>query len=318
MPGALTEEPDAEGGEQQMGHEAKLAELIPTRDIVSCTPPMTPEGHVFELQVLQRDSMFGRLVRLEVDAKTPQLCEAWVAATMKVMQEQMRIDLENHSPSFNAPSVAVASFNRHSFSQERSCITFFVEWLDWIRFPVRSVLRCTIPDVHNPRYRAYWPLAFIMCMIWLAVFAFGVISMCDEIHDTYGISYGILGFTVAAIGTSFPNVISCVAVSKQGRTGMAIANALGANIQNVFLALAVPWTIQAAINNGQFSLEAPGLTASVIWMLGTLGLMVFIVLGAGCKMPKWSGAAFLVIYAVFLTNQIGGEITDCQAWPVCG
>jgi hypothetical protein len=26
---------------------------------------------------------------------------------------------------------------------------------------------------------------------------------------------------------------------------MAVANALGANVQNVFLALAIPWTIQA-------------------------------------------------------------------------
>merc|ERR1711990_837643 len=96
---------------------------------------------------------------------------------------------------------------------------------------------------------------------------------------------------------------------------MAIANALGANIQNVFLALAVPWTIQAAIGHGQFDLAAPGLVASVIWMLGTLGLMVLIILGAGCRMPKWSGAAFLIIYAVFLTNQIGGEISGCEAWP---
>ena len=28
------------------------------------------------------------------------------------------------------------------------------------------------------------------------------------------------------------------------QAGMAVANALGANVQNVFLALAIPWTIQ--------------------------------------------------------------------------
>lgn len=27
---------------------------------------------------------------------------------------------------------------------------------------------------------------------------------------------------------------------------MAVANALGANVQNVFLALAIPWTVQVA------------------------------------------------------------------------
>merc|ERR1719326_25109 len=88
------------------------------------------------------------------------------------------------------------------------------------------------------------PLSFIMSMCWLALFSFCVVQVCDILSAEFNISVTILGFTVAAIGTSFPNVISCIAVSKQGRTSMAIANALGANIQNVFLALAVPWTVQ--------------------------------------------------------------------------
>merc|ERR1719326_1545289 len=129
------------------------------------------------------------------------------------------------------------------------------------------------------------PLSFIMSMCWLALFSFCVVEVCDIIAYEFNISVTILGFTVAAIGTSFPNVISCIAVSKQGKTGMAIANALGANIQNVFLALAVPWTIQAALNHGTFPLTAPGLAASVVWMLGTLSLMVLIIILAGCRIP---------------------------------
>merc|ERR1712151_905074 len=108
-----------------------------------------------------------------------------------------------------------------------------------------------------------------MSMVWLAIFAFGVIEICDELHAHFGISTQILGFTVAAVGTSFPNVISCIAVSKQGRTGMAIANALGANIQNVFLALALPWTIQA-IFQGPFIVTTGNITSSVVSMFVTL------------------------------------------------
>lgn len=192
-----------------------------------------------------------------------------------------------------------------------------MEWLDWLRFPVQSMLKATIPDVHKPHLRKYWPLAFGMSMVWLAIFAFGVITICDELHKHFGIDTKILGFTVAAIGTSFPNVISCIAVSKQGRTGMAVANALGANVQNVFLALALPWTIQAAISpNYRFPMANSGLMAATAWMFGTLALMVIIILFACCKMPKWAGGAFLVIYLVYLTTQLGGEITHCQFWPI--
>jgi Ca2+/Na+ antiporter len=298
------------------GHAHKL-EVIPVRDFVSCIPPDRPDETVFELQVLHRDTTFSKLVRLEVDAKTPQMCERWVAAIIQCMQEEMRCVLENYDGGNMLSFQPSSSFVPRASFQARTWATPIMEWLDWIRFPVRSLLRMTIPDVHKPHLKKYWPLAFFMSMVWLAVFAFGVIELCHEINVTYGIPEAILGFTVAAIGTSFPNVISCVAVSKQGRTGMAIANALGANIQNVFLALAVPWTVQAAISStNSFALGAPGLKANIAWMLGTLCLMVVIVLFAGCRMPRWSGGAFLAIYLAFLANQLGGYASDCEAWPL--
>merc|ERR1712194_972531 len=61
------------------------------------------------------------------------------------------------------------------------------------------------------------------------------------------------GFTVAAAGTSFPNVFSGMVVSRQGKTTMALANALGANVQNVFLALALPWLMQSCFIKGTIS-----------------------------------------------------------------
>jgi len=297
----------------------KKSEIIPARDFVSCIPPTTPSGTVFELQVVQRDATFGKLVRLEVDAKTPEMCERWASAIMKCMQDDIRAGLEHFDPSFSRqPSFQrQGSFQPSSFTQNSSCCkTALMEWLDWLRFPVRSLLKATIPDVHKPQKRRLWPVAFAMSMVWLAIFAFGVIEICDELHKHFGISTQILGFTVAAVGTSFPNVISCIAVSKQGRTGMAIANALGANIQNVFLALALPWTIQAFANGGSFALKCDGLVASVMWMFGTLALMCIIILAARCRMPRWAGASFLVIYCVYLTTQLGSEITHCQSWPI--
>merc|ERR1711894_60348 len=108
-------------------------------------------------------------------------------------------------------------------------------------------------------------------MMWLGIFAFFVIKVCTMLHQAFDISMTILGFTVAAIGTSFPNVISCIAVSKQGKTGMAIANALGANVQNVFLALALPWVLKCLMSPGlKFNASDKDLLPSILWMFGTL------------------------------------------------
>merc|ERR1712051_634859 len=105
-----------------------------------------------------------------------------------------------------------------------------------------------------------------------------------------GISVSTLGFTVAAAGTSFPNVFSGMCVAKQGKTSMAVANALGANVQNVFLALAVPWSIQSfLIEGGPFPMA-----------VDTLMPVVLIYVFCHFSMPRWSGGVYLVVYVVYV------------------
>merc|ERR1711979_118800 len=129
-----------------------------------------------------------------------------------------------------------------------------------------------------------------MSMAWLAVFAYLVVGACDGIHQDFGISNAILGFTVAAAGTSFPNVFSGMVVSRQGKTTMALANALGANVQNVFLALAVPWMVQSCfITKGPFAMPLYGLSSQIAGIYITLVPVVLVYICYGGSMPKWSG-----------------------------
>mmetsp|Transcript_96144 Transcript_96144/g.272183 ORF Transcript_96144/g.272183 Transcript_96144/m.272183 type:complete len:196 (-) Transcript_96144:107-694(-) len=189
-----------------------------------------------------------------------------------------------------------------------------MEWVEWFQFPVRFLLRVSIPDVRAAPHRRCFVLSFAMSMAWLGVFSFCVVEICDIISAEFGISVSILGFTLAAVGTSFPNVISCVNVSRRGKTGIAIANALGANIQNVFLALALPWLIHS-LANGPFTVASGNINTSVLAMAATLALLLLAVLAARCTMPRWAGAFFLVMYAVYIVITIGQEVT-CDRWPL--
>merc|ERR1719436_1834379 len=65
-----------------------------------------------------------------------------------------------------------------------------------------------------------------------------------HLADGFGIGIDILGLSLAAVGSSFPNLVASISVAKMGKSDMAIANALGSNIQNVFLALGIPWTMK--------------------------------------------------------------------------
>ena len=44
-------------------------------------------------------------------------------------------------------------------------------------------LRLTIPDMDKPELQRWYPVSFVMCMTWLALFAYGVVAACDGIHE---------------------------------------------------------------------------------------------------------------------------------------
>eukprot|EP00415_Alexandrium_ostenfeldii_P001631 UN1631 len=105
-------------------------------------------------------------------------------------------------------------------------------------------------------------------------------------------------------------------VARQGKTSMAIANALGANVQNVFLALAVPWFIQTwLINGGPFTLVVNDLLPAVIECFITLMPVVLVFQCCGSSMPGWSGGLFLLTYVVYLIFALGQQVTNCETWP---
>merc|ERR1719401_1035268 len=99
-------------------------------------------------------------------------------------------------------------------------------------------------DVKDHTKQKRWPLCFLGAMCWLAVFSLAMILIADQIHyNIPSLPVSFLGITVCAIGTSFPNAVASIIMAKQNKPAAAIANALGSNVQNVFLAMALPWVI---------------------------------------------------------------------------
>mmetsp|Transcript_43806 Transcript_43806/g.111488 ORF Transcript_43806/g.111488 Transcript_43806/m.111488 type:complete len:212 (+) Transcript_43806:646-1281(+) len=175
----------------------------------------------------------------------------------------------------------------------------------------------TVPDMDDPKLQHLYPIAFFASMVWLALFAYSVVEVCEGIHRDFGISITALGFTVAAAGTSFPNVFSGMCVARRGKTSMAIANALGANVQNVFLALAIPWAVQSALYGGMaFSMVVEGLLPAVVACYVTLAPVVVVYVVCAQSMPRWSGSLFLSIYFIYLTVTLGQQASGCPMWPV--
>lgn len=274
-------------------------EVIPVEDILYCE--RCKDMWHWNLHVTRHGAEVGNVITLEFSSKDEGVVDAWVEALkLKLIQQR-------HS------SIAARGADP---PKAKSCLSRLMEWVEWLQFPVKFWLELTIPDMDDPKQQHLYPISFTMSMAWLAVFAYSVVAACDGIHRDFGLSTTILGFTVAAAGTSFPNVFSGIVVARQGKTTMAVANALGANVQNVFLALAIPWTLQSwFLAGGPFTLEVGALAPAIVQCYVTLLPVVVTFVAYSFSVPRWPGALFLVTYAVYLVFALGEEASGCALWP---
>lgn len=171
-----------------------------------------------------------------------------------------------------------------------------------IASPIPMFLALTIGwcDVRVPSKKGMWPCCFFMSMVWLAVFSYLMCFAADKLHEGYCFSNAILGVTICAIGTSFPNFYASLIMARKGHAGMAIANALGSNVQNIFLALSIPWCVRTSVSSEVFEVGAKGILSGVMWMAATLLIVVLTSCAVCIRFPVWIGYVFIAIYFVYL------------------
>merc|ERR1712190_101507 len=125
-------------------------------------------------------------------------------------------------------------------------------------------------------------------MFWLAFFSWLMVAVMGLISANIAcLSPMLLGVTLGAIGTSLPNAMGSIIMSKQGKSAASIGNAFGSNVQNVFLAMAGPWIIYLSCTTdiGEDGLpvttvympppvKGQSVTEGINWMIATLVLVV--------------------------------------------
>merc|ERR1712137_606715 len=118
--------------------------------------------------------------------------------------------------------------------------------------------------------------AFTMSMFWLSSTSFVVCLGADAINLYWGIPQSFLGLTLVSIGTSFPNLWASVITARQGRGPIAVSNALGSNVQNIFLVLAGPIWVKVMLS-GSYNMAGGDIIASVMWMGITLAVVTAVI-----------------------------------------
>ncbi|MDO9479650.1 MAG: calcium/sodium antiporter [Hydrogenophaga sp.] len=117
-----------------------------------------------------------------------------------------------------------------------------------------------------------------------------------SIAQSLGVSDLIIGLTVVAVGTSLPELASCVAAARKGEHDIALGNVLGSNLFNTLAVVGIAGAI-APIN-----IEAASITRDLPVMAG-LTLVLFVMgwgfRGRQGRINRWEAGALLAAYLAY-------------------
>ncbi|XP_052565008.1 sodium/potassium/calcium exchanger 4 isoform X2 [Culex pipiens pallens] len=209
---------------------------------------------------------------------------------------------DEHVPEEDAESVKDEEFQLFKYPSGQSAFRQFSWFITW---PIYLLFSFTIPNCEKPRFKNWFPLTFIMCIVWIGSLSYVVAWMITIIGDTLKIPDSVMGITFLAAGTSVPEAVSSVIVAKQGHGSMGISNSIGSNTFDILLCLGLPWFIKASFSpikpgHHWVGINSAGLEYSAISLLSTL-LMLYIAFSLNkFKLDRRVGNACLIMYAVFL------------------
>ncbi|WP_288904070.1 calcium/sodium antiporter [uncultured Porphyromonas sp.] len=107
----------------------------------------------------------------------------------------------------------------------------------------------------------HWLLAVVSLIGGLAGLVYGgqlFVENATKIASSLGVSETLIGLTLVAWGTSFPELATSVVAAMKGNTDIAVGNVIGSNLFNIFFVLGISGTVRP-LSNLQF-------TSLDIWM----------------------------------------------------
>jgi cation:H+ antiporter len=153
-------------------------------------------------------------------------------------------------------------------------------------------------EQHSVRTEA---IRTVIGLVLVAASAWFIVEGAIRVADELELSGGFVGFTLVAVGTSAPELVTALAAARQGETDLLIGNLLGSN---VFNSLAV---------GGVIGLVGPGPvvdTRLAEW--GSLLMIAIVVISwvmmmTGARITRREGALLLLLWVVSVIILSGGE-----------
>lgn len=142
-----------------------------------------------------------------------------------------------------------------------------------------------------------WSTSVLMFLIGIVGLVLGgkwIVDSAIFIASSAGLSAGLIGLTIVAIGTSLPELATTIIAVRKGHTDLAIGNAIGSNIFNVFWILGLTSVVTPIPFDINTNLDV------LFTAFATLLLFIFMFVGKHHRLQKWQAILFLGLYGGYM------------------
>ena len=148
----------------------------------------------------------------------------------------------------------------------------------------------------------YTLIGFGMSIVWIYTIAGEIVSLLSTFGHMFLINGAILGLTVLSWANSIGDLVSDVAMSKQGYPQMAVSACIGGPCLNMLLGIGLASTLSIMHRGGEpIKLELSGslIISSAFLMVNICSHLIFIPL-MKFNVKRWYGFYLFILYACFL------------------
>ncbi|MBQ9913238.1 MAG: calcium/sodium antiporter [Clostridia bacterium] len=146
-------------------------------------------------------------------------------------------------------------------------------------------------------------LFFVLGTAGIVLGAEFLVGSGQTIAKGFGISEAIIGFTVIALGTSLPELVTTLTAIRKKESGLSVGNIVGANIIDLTLILPVC----AIIDGKALPVEQMNINFDFPVCIFACAVAVIPTIISG-KFRKWQGVALLAIYAGYMACLVLNEM----------
>lgn len=175
-------------------------------------------------------------------------------------------------------------------------LAIFVGYTAYVLYKSRGSNEETGAEDPTKYDKLHAALLIVIALGALGALLFGgnlFLDSAKSLARTWGMSESVISITIVAVGTSLPELITCVVAATRGNTQLALGNVLGSNIFNILMILGIAATISP------LHIESI-MPADLVVMLASAIMCYIVVFTFGKhRFDRIEGIIFLMLFAAY-------------------